>query len=53
MYFEPLLIFKTENKNTLKIKSPAYCSDDTPLTPYVLMSVTKTEREMKKLRRRL
>lgn len=54
MHFEPLLLsFEIENENTLKIKSPAYCGDNTPLTPYVLMSATKTKREMKKIRHRL
>jgi len=54
MYFEPLLLsFETENKNTLKIKSPAYCGDNTALTPHALTSATKNEREMKKIRHRL
>lgn len=54
VYFEPLLLsFKTENKNTLKIKSLAYCGDNTPLTPYALTSARKTEREMKEIRHRL
>lgn len=49
MYFELLLpSFETENKNILKIKSLAYCGDNTPLTPHALTSATKTEREMKK-----
>lgn len=54
MYFEPLrLSFEIENKNTLKIKSPFYCGDNIPLTPYVLTSATKTKREMKNIRHRL
>lgn len=41
--FELLLLsFETESKNTLKIKSPAYCGDNTPLTPYAFMSAKKT-----------
>lgn len=41
--FELLLLsFEIESKNTLKIKSPAYCGDNTPLTPYAFMSAKKT-----------
>lgn len=54
MYLSCFFLFETGSKNTLKIKSPAYCGDNTPLTPYAFMSAKKKpEREMKKIRHRL